>query len=378
MRDFISMISYMQSRKQEIVLQDLVKYKISCGLFCSETIAKRSGMINQLKSLGLSISYLFVPEKNEDFLDGITVLSIDDIPTYCNRIDYMLMYETSMLQTVFYQYFQRYGIATFILRTSEFATQMEIDLFSVLPDLYDVYALLQDSESKKAFRGAITGKFTGQSEDFHYAQEPQYLLEGFMPEKGDIAIDGGAYNGGTGIDFSSLGAEVYAFELDPANYQQCLKASEKHHFTVENMGLWSSKKAASFIPSGTGSHVDKNGTTTTQLIDLDTYVLENQLPRIDYIKLDVEGAEMESLKGAFMSIAKWKPKMAISAYHRFEDLYDLAKYVKSIRPDYTFAFRHYRIDTRNYDLNTEEKDLLRKYDISLLIPTLFETVLYCR
>ena len=106
--------------------------------------------------------------------------------------------------------------------------------------------------------------------------------------------------------------------------------------------------------------------------------MKMDLSRIDYIKLDVEGAELSVLKGAVRTIGKWKPKLAISAYHKYEDMWTLAAYIHSIRPDYEFAFRHYRIDVHNYWLGESEKNMLRKYRLDYFIPNSFETVLYCR
>ena len=84
------------------------------------------------------------------------------------------------------------------------------------------------------------------------------------------------------------------------------------------------------------------------------------------------------LHGAFKTISAWKPKMAVSAYHKYEDVWTLAKYIKSIRPDYEFKFRHYRIDCTDYLLNAEERKILDKFEEDYFIPCGCESVLYCR
>ncbi|MBR4153211.1 MAG: FkbM family methyltransferase [Selenomonadaceae bacterium] len=117
---------------------------------------------------------------------------------------------------------------------------------------------------------------------------------------------------------------------------------------------------------------------TAKFIDLDTYVKRNNLPRVDYIKLDIEGAELEMLHGAAKTITRCKPKMAISAYHKPEDLWTLATYIKSLRADYEFEFRHYRIDCADYMLNDNERAALRYFEMSYLVPTGCEKVLYCK
>lgn len=135
---------------------------------------------------------------------------------------------------------------------------------------------------------------------------------------------------------------------------------------------------ASYTVGGAGSHRDSKGTLTAKFIDLDTYVLKNRLPRVDYIKLDIEGAELDMLHGAAKTITRYKPKMAISAYHRSEDLWTLANYVKSLRSDYEFKFRHYRIDCTDYLFNDKQRAIFRNFGLSYFCPSFCETVLYCR
>ena len=59
------------------------------------------------------------------------------------------------------------------------------------------------------------------------------------------------------------------------------------------------------------------------------------------IKMDIEGAELETLKGAQEHILHGRPKMAISAYHRASDLLDISKYVEGLRGDYKIGIRHH-------------------------------------
>jgi FkbM family methyltransferase len=62
-----------------------------------------------------------------------------------------------------------------------------------------------------------------------------------------------------------------------------------------------------------------------------------------FIKMDIEGSELRALKGASHLIQRFKPKLAISAYHRASDLIELSEYVLSIRPDYQVGLRHHTI-----------------------------------
>ena len=60
---------------------------------------------------------------------------------------------------------------------------------------------------------------------------------------------------------------------------------------------------------------------------------------VDFIKMDVEGAEHRALTGSIRTICEKRPDLLISLYHRSEDLFDLPLYLHSICPDYRFYLR---------------------------------------
>ncbi|MCX7998577.1 MAG: FkbM family methyltransferase, partial [Leptospiraceae bacterium] len=60
------------------------------------------------------------------------------------------------------------------------------------------------------------------------------------------------------------------------------------------------------------------------------------IKQVDFIKIDTEGAEKEIIKGAKETIRKFKPRMAIAAYHLPDDKEKIPELVLSIRDDYKF------------------------------------------
>ena len=254
-----------------------------------------------------------------------------------------------------------------------------------LPEIFEVYQMLHDEESRRVFLSFMLGSASKNISNFIYDEMPQYFLHGFLPKSGDILIDGGAYDGSTGAMFKQYGCKVYSFELDEKNFARAKDRGDREGFVVENFGLGERSRQIEYLIGGTASLVVYNtgdipNKRVGQLISIDEYVRAKNLPRIDFIKLDIEGSELDTLKGAVLSITRWKPRLAISAYHMATDIFTIAQFLKKIRPDYEFAFRHY---PTSYDNEPDlfgaiGKDFLETFDLPLKIPYFWESVLYAR
>ncbi|MBR4905113.1 MAG: FkbM family methyltransferase [Selenomonadaceae bacterium] len=385
--EFIKMISELHEERFNIHLEEMVKNQTPCGIFFGFIMVPSNAVknIQSLTKTGLNVTCAIVladvqANALRNFVD-IPVITLEDLPRFGEESFSIVKLQEVFLtfkfsDFAFTPYFEQYGIEILTVSDSEnFSSVMKH-----LSELYSVYEMLGSDESKKVFRAAIKGRLTGKISDYRFAPEAQYFLNGFYPKAGDIAIDGGAYDGGTAVEFSKLGAKVFAFEMDATNYKNCATRINKFNgdITLENLGLSDKAGKEKYFYFGTGSRKNSNGALTADFVDLDTYVAQKNLPRVDYIKLDIEGSELDMLHGAAKTITDFKPKMAVSAYHKPEDLWTLATYIKSLRTDYEFEFRHYKVDCTNYTMDDDERSVLRYLGLSYFVPSPYEMILYCK
>ena len=174
----------------------------------------------------------------------------------------------------------------------------------------------------------------------------QYDVKNIFEVKEDATIfDIGAWKGDTAYFFSkkcSNKARIYAFEPDDYAFQILEKIKEKYklnNIITKNILLSNAEKEIDFV-----SMIENTPTIKKNAITIDKFVEENNFEKIDYIKMDVEGAEKNILEGSIKTIKKFKPSLAIAIYHGgklfMEDFYDIPIFIKNvINEDYEYYIR---------------------------------------
>lgn len=162
----------------------------------------------------------------------------------------------------------------------------------------------------------------------------------------EIFVDAGCFDGLTVNSFIKWCGgeykEIMAFEPDRQCYGKCseiLKGVD--NLTMINKGLWSSEQTLSFHETGDSSSViTESGETQIQTVRLDD-IADGK--KITFIKMDIEGAETEAIAGAAGTIERCRPKLAVSIYHKADDILEIPRMILEIRPDYKFYLRHYSL-----------------------------------
>ena len=227
-------------------------------------------------------------------------------------------------------------------------------------DLQKVYKMLADEQSKKVFENVIRYKLSG---DINYLKE----CETPSDEKFDLltigtdetVVDLGAYDGDTLVEFlngtSMQFKKLYAMEPDNKNYRKLkrkLYMIGSALLEAYNVGAWDEDTTITFdMRAGRGSTANSadpsnSGTERRRALryrDIKMMKTDTMLrgDAATYIKIDVEGAEENALRGAKETIANFKPKLNVALYHRNEDMFRLPLLINELNRKYKFYMRHH-------------------------------------
>jgi FkbM family methyltransferase len=240
------------------------------------------------------------------------------------------------------------------LFTYEFCRENEVKL-------QKAYDLFKDDFSRQVYADIINFKISGDVKYLKYiTSSKDDVYELLNLSDNEVYYDLGAYNGDTVEEFilrtKGKYDSIVAMEPDGKNYAKLVKTAE--NLQLQNIKLlecaaWSIDTDIPFASkAGRQSAFDLNSIATIPARSVDGLCLstestnsqlsflqeENAIPT--YIKIDVEGADKEALWGASETIARFRPKLAVSLYHCNEDIFEIPLLIDSINSSYSFYVRH--------------------------------------
>jgi len=162
----------------------------------------------------------------------------------------------------------------------------------------------------------------------------QYEIEGTRVEPNDVVFDCGASEGLFSLRVASRCRKVIAFEPLP-DFQAALVRTFANASNVEILpfAVGRDRGTVRFHPAAGGSVKSTEGGLMVQQRNLDQVVLD-KAERIDFLKADIEGAEMEMLEGARETLIRDRPKIAITTYHRKGDSKLFAEFLQLLDVGY--------------------------------------------
>jgi len=226
-----------------------------------------------------------------------------------------------------------------------------------------LYRRLADQRSKDSLVAYLMSKTR---QDMRYLP-PVFDKVQYFPSdvirlgKHEAYFDAGAFTGDTVQDFLHACGGCYdciwAAEPDKTNYERLLQATKDlPNAHIINKGIYSGNARLTF--SAKGSMLSMLSEDAAETVEVDSIDSITEGRRVSYIKYDIEGAELEGLKGAARTIRQYRPTLGVSIYHRQSDLIDIPAYIDTLYPDYDYFFRVHKklaIDTVLYCIPKENR-----------------------
>jgi len=184
------------------------------------------------------------------------------------------------------------------------------------------------------------------------AKEHQYFdLEALPHCSGEIFIDCGGFRGETSEQFIKWSGgdyeKIYLFEPDSVLMRECktnlAKVTDEERILYFEYGLWKEQTVIFFqkgkeIADSRVVQIENDFVEKIDVKTLDAVIEEN---KATFIKMDIEGSELQALQGAVKTIKISRPRLAISVYHKRKDIWDIPVFLLGIHPDYKFYLRTY-------------------------------------
>jgi len=320
------------------------------------------GLINlrYFKEYGMSDKIVFCDNdytKQRTVIDDIPVISFDDLRTKY-KDSYILITSGLYYDDIVLQLKENKLDKKIINLQQEQTIVSEIQFYEDYKNYYNVicdhehrfsqlFDILYDDYSKNILHDRLNYCITANSK--YLIPLKSKNVQYFDPDivklsKNEILIDGGAFTGDTVETFIQQTdgefLKIYSFEPEKDKHSEFInKFSMYHNIELIPCGLWRKNSVLKFKAENAGtSKLSEYGNIEVPVTSIDEFL--NGKPAT-LIKMDIEGAELDALRGAEKTIKKYRPKLAICVYHNPLDIVNIPLYIKELVPEYKIFLRHY-------------------------------------
>jgi FkbM family methyltransferase len=183
-------------------------------------------------------------------------------------------------------------------------------------------------------------------------KEKQYFPDRlYRLSDSEIFVDCGAYTGDTAEELvrrDPVFSKIIAIEADPQNFDRLTKwiatldAPVASRISALNVAVGAKRGKLRFqADGGDGARLASDGSVVVECIPIDE-LASDAAPT--FIKMDIEGAEVDALEGARRSILARRPILAICVYHKQDDLWRIPLFIKTLGEDYRLFLRPHEAD----------------------------------
>lgn len=305
-----------------------------------------------LQGIGIKIKGFINDFMDESIYEGYEIIKTSDLKSKFNIINCIVEGRSIDARTTIFELNPFTQIDYFALQIAFPDDLIQLDFLdntdTIIEDLnrYEkLYADLYDEESKETLESIINFRLNREIDflkDFRFRLNEQYFESFIKLENNPTFVDGGGFDGGTSKQFASEYSDyetIYYFEPNDVS----MKNSSENLSNIKNVkffkkGLWNKTEVVYFDNTlGSASKISKSGKDYIETVSLDEVVKS----KVNFIKMDIEGAECKALEGARETIIQNKPVLAICVYHNQKDFLNVPDYVLSLNSEYKIYLRHY-------------------------------------
>lgn len=212
-----------------------------------------------------------------------------------------------------------------------------------LDDFEWLYHKLADYRSKKILIEIVNYWITYNIDSLHALKEsifPEYYDSDILTQNPqEVFVDCGAFTGDSiqgFIDHFGHYRRIYGYEMMPETMQK-MRNNLSQYENIEYMqkGVGCENTTLFVEGENAGAHVSDKGSIEVPIVSLDNDIAE----QVTMIKMDIEGAEQDALKGAKRHISVDRPRLLVCTYHRPADIFEIPRLIDSMRNDYSYYLR---------------------------------------
>ncbi|MDL2285140.1 FkbM family methyltransferase [Desulfovibrio sp. OttesenSCG-928-F07] len=313
-----------------------------------------------------TISHIVITDNNDHLPDHMVInikgktqnIPVTDVVLLIEQPELtrlFLLEPTDTFALVFIQLYRvlgQYNLKEFYLHRSKpfkyFSAVHDPDFYNNNSEILEqIYAALATDEDRAIYAGRIKAMLTGDPGYIPLSTFSEYMHPLVQPEEDDIMLDGGVSDmvevQKSFSNFIGPRGRIFGFEPIPYMFEIAKnKLSEHKNYTLFCKGPGAHEEKVHFADLRDSSRMATPGSNTIEceITSIDAFMQQNKIRRLNCIKLDIEGSELDAINGAEETIKKFKPKLIICLYHKPEDIYTIPARIKELVPEYELHIAH--------------------------------------